>query len=229
MKRPLTDNDATRPGEQGLSVFLIFLLVYVVTLIPLAGLTYGRLAVNTAIAVGFVASFRLFFRSGVKRRLAAALVFAALSLLWVSHFFPSATTTLSRSFLLSLLWGLLATEILRHVLGKGPITWHRIRGAVSIYLFFGLILAEFYRALATFIPGSFQLPLGVEKNPELLYAQMVYFSFITQTTLGYGDIVPLHPIARMLVVLQALVGQSYPATVMAWLVSQEVIHRNRNP
>jgi hypothetical protein len=62
----------------------------------------------------------------------------------------------------------------------------------------------------------------------MLYAQMVYFSFITQTTLGYGDITPLHSLARMFVILQALVGQFYPAVVMGWLVSQEVIHRTKD-
>ena len=66
------------------------------------------------------------------------------------------------------------------------------------------------------------------KEPETLYAQMVYFSFITQTTVGFGDIIPIHPAARMLVTLQALVGQFYPAVVMGWLVSQEVIHRTEN-
>ena len=130
--------------------------------------------------------------------------------------------------ILALIWVLLATEILGRVLQEGAITWHRIRGAASLYLFFGLLLAELYTLIETIIPGAFLLPTGVSKDPEMLYAQMVYFSFITQTTLGYGDIIPFHPVARMFVILQALVGQFYPAVVMGWLVSQEVIHRTQN-
>ena len=82
---------------------------------------------------------------------------------------------LSRSTILALIWVLLATEILGKVLQEGAITWHRIRGAASLYLFFGLLLAELYTLIETIIPGAFLLPTGVSKDPEMLYAQMVYF------------------------------------------------------
>jgi hypothetical protein len=55
--------------------------------------------------------------------------------------------------------------------------------------------------------------------------QFTYFSFVTLTTVGYGDITALHPIARMFVIFEALFGQLYPATLLARLVSLEVMHR----
>lgn len=228
MKRLLPGHYTPLTTEQGLTVFFVFLLIYVLMSIPLAGLTYGKLVAQTIVIIGFIISFRLFFRPGLKRKVTVSLAVSALALLWLIHFRPSLIIAISHSIILVLMWLLLATEILGHVLREGPITWHRIRGAASLYLFFGLLLAEFYWLVETSVPGAFQLPLGMGKDPETLYAQMVYFSFITQTTVGYGDIIPLHPFARMLVTLQALVGQFYPAVVMGWLVSQEVIHRTEN-
>jgi len=214
--------------EQGLTVFFVFLLIYVLTSIPVAGLSYGRLVAQSLIVLGLIASFRLFFRPGLKRKLTVALAVTALILLWLIHFQATFIMILSRSISLALIWVLLATEILGKVLHEGAITWHRIRGAASLYLFFGLLFAELYMLVETIVPGAFLLPPGTIQDSEMLYAQMVYFSFITQTTLGYGDIIPVHSLARMFVILQALVGQFYPAVVMGWLVSQEVIHRTKD-
>jgi voltage-gated potassium channel len=144
--------------EQGLTVFFVFLLIYVLTSIPVAGLSYGKLVAQTLIVLGLIASFRLFFRPGLKRKLTVALAVAALILLWLIHFHASFIMILSRSISLALIWVLLATEILGKVLQEGAITWHRIRGAASLYLFFGLLLADLYMLVETIVPGAFLLP-----------------------------------------------------------------------
>ena len=56
-------------------------------------------------------------------------------------------------------------------------------------------------------------------------AALLYFSFSTLTTVGYGDITPLHPMARDIANLEAVIGQLYPATLLARLVSLEIEHR----
>jgi voltage-gated potassium channel Kch len=53
----------------------------------------------------------------------------------------------------------------------------------------------------------------------------IYFSFVTLTTTGYGDIVPLHPYARSLANIEAVIGQLYPATLLARLVTLELKSR----
>lgn len=215
--------------EAGLSILLIFLIIYIISLIPLAELSYRKLLAHTFITAGFMLELLLFLRPGYKRLIPFSFLFAALALLWAIYFKPTQTLIFVRSATLIALWSALGIEVLGQILKKGPITWHRIRGAACIYLFFGLIMAELYRLVETILPGAFLLPSNVKKDPELLYAQMVYLSFVTQTTLGYGDIIPAHPIARMFVIFQALVGQFYPAVVMAWFVSQEVVHRTGSP
>ena len=54
---------------------------------------------------------------------------------------------------------------------------------------------------------------------------LTYFSFVTLTTVGYGDITPTHEVTRMFAIMEALCGQLYPATLLARLVSLEVMHR----
>src|SRR5262249_6424695 len=91
----------------------------------------------------------------------------------------------------------LVALILRQVLRAGPITARRVQGSVAVYMLLGLLWAIFYEMIELLQPGSF----GVfgQKGKTVL-PQLAYFSFTTLTTVGLGDIVPLNPVARSLVV-----------------------------
>ena len=105
-------------------------------------------------------------------------------------------------------------------------TGHRIRGAIVIYLLLGGIWAMLYQVVALTIPHAFHLPEGIAGgDADALQRLLTYFSFITLTTTGYGDITPIHPVARTLTMLEALVGQLYPAITLARLVSLAVLHQ----
>ena len=60
-----------------------------------------------------------------------------------------------------------------------------------------------------------------------MVAHFVYFSFVTLTTVGYGDVIAVHPIARSLVTVEALIGQLFPAILLARLVSLELLHSDK--
>jgi hypothetical protein len=113
------------------------------------------------------------------------------------------------------------------VFGPGRVTSHRIQGAVVLYLNFGLFFFVLYRLLDTLTAHSFAgLPQGgIEHGSG---AALLYFSFATLTTTGYGDVTPLHPLARNLANLEAIIGQLYPATLLARLVSLEIDHRRHS-
>ncbi len=125
--------------------------------------------------------------------------------------------------------------VLRQVFRSGPVTAHRIRGAVAVYLLIGITWSFIYQLIAQFLPGAFSFPQSMTAKPgeEGYQASLTYFSYVTMTTLGYGDIVPVHPVARMFVIVEALIGQLYPATLLARLVSLEIVSRqerdNANP
>lgn len=117
--------------------------------------------------------------------------------------------------------------VLRQVFRAGPVTAHRIRGAIAVYLLIGITWSFIYQLIAQLLPGAFSFPQSMTAKPgeEAHRAVLTYFSYVTMTTLGYGDIVPVHPAARMFVIVEALIGQIYPATLLARLVSLEIASR----
>jgi voltage-gated potassium channel Kch len=116
----------------------------------------------------------------------------------------------------------LAGFVLFRVLRKGEITMYRVQGAVAAYLLLGLGWASAYDLLFLLRPGAFRFP---DANADQL--SLLYFSFVTLTTVGYGDITPVLPAARSLAVSEALVGQIFPAVLIARLVSMELASRDR--
>jgi hypothetical protein len=117
--------------------------------------------------------------------------------------------------------------IARVVFGSGRVTFHRVQGAVVLYLNFGLMFFIIYRLLDNLLPHAFSglPPSGQEFGSG---AALLYFSFSTLTTLGFGDILPVHPLARNIANLEAIIGQLYPATLLARLVSLEIAHRRES-
>jgi hypothetical protein len=113
------------------------------------------------------------------------------------------------------------------VFGSGRVTFHRVQGAVVLYLNFGLMFFIIYRLLDDLLPNAFSglPPTGKEFGSG---AALLYFSFSTLTTLGYGDILPVHPLTRNIANLEAIIGQLYPATLLARLVSLEIVHRRES-
>jgi len=104
----------------------------------------------------------------------------------------------------------------KQVLFAGAVDANRIVGAICIYLLMGLIWTLMYLFIAQAIPGSFN---GVEQMVWYdNFADVAYYSFVTLTTLGYGDISPVAPIARFLVYMEAVVGVFYMAVLVASLI-----------
>ncbi len=114
----------------------------------------------------------------------------------------------------------------KQVLFTGAVDANRIIGAICIYLLMGLIWALMYLFIAQAIPGAFN---GVE---QLVwydnFADVAYYSYVTLTTLGYGDISPVAPIARFLVYMEALVGVFYMAILVASLIGVGINESKKN-
>jgi len=108
----------------------------------------------------------------------------------------------------------------RQVLLAGVTDTNRIVGAICIYLLTGLLWALMYLLIAQAIPGAFN---GIEQSVWYEnFADIAYYSYVTLTTLGYGDISPVAPLARFLVYMEAIVGVFYMAILVASLVSTRI-------
>ena len=113
------------------------------------------------------------------------------------------------------------------VFARGQINYHRVIGAVLLYLSIGLLFAALFCFVATFQANAFT-GMGVVRDNLAVADNLIYFSFVTLTSVGYGDISPVHPYARGLANVEAIIGQLYPATLLARLVTLELQGRERS-
>jgi hypothetical protein len=115
--------------------------------------------------------------------------------------------------------------IARAVFAPGRVTYHRVVGAVLLYLTIGLTFVALFTMVFVVSPQAFS---GLASTgEEARIGSVVYYSFVTLTSVGYGDILPVHPLARSLSNVEAIIGQLYPATLLARLVSLEIAHSDR--
>ena len=116
-----------------------------------------------------------------------------------------------------------AVGILVYVFGRSSVTLDGIFAAIAAYLLIAIAFAHVYLLLLASAPESFRLPEPItESTDSALAGSMVYFSFVTIATLGYGDVLPHTDLARTLAVIEAVVGQFYVAVIVALLVSKFV-------
>jgi len=203
--------------DKGLSIFLVILLIVVFVVPPLLAPGSGRRPAGDV-------AYALLLISGVlalgERRLARSVLMpVALATLAVhlgSWVLPIPEPWLQATSLLSLL--LFLVVVLAQTLRTGPVTFQRIQGAIAAYLLLGILWATAYALLGDLRPGAFSGPVSLADGPRAYF----YFSFVTLTTVGYGDVLPVHPAARSLAMLEAVTGPLYLAILVARLVSLAV-------
>ena len=115
-------------------------------------------------------------------------------------------------------FSLLIGMVFVKVFEKGPVTYHRIVGAVAGYMLIGNLWADVYQFLYVQLPGSIQLAAS-DAVSIIKPATFIYFSFTTLTTTGFGDILPAHTVTRTLVNIEQLIGIFYPVILIGRLVS----------
>jgi len=93
-----------------------------------------------------------------------------------------------------------------------------IYGGICVYVLLGFCFGAGFALVEALNPGSFRFAEAAPTNITALEIQMMYFSFVTLSTLGYGDITPLAPTARSLAMIEAVVGPMFVAVFLARLV-----------
>ena len=161
-----------------------------------------------------------------KRLVKLAAVFAVPMLLslWAHYFFASAHLV-SLGRVCGIIFFMLAIYHCGRFIFQSPqVTRDVIAAAVVIYLLMALMWSYAYALLESYQPGSFSYQEGLARSPRQFF---LYYSFVTLTTLGYGDITPLTEKAKSLTIMEAVVGQVYLVVVLAWLVGMHVSRKSK--
>lgn len=156
--------------------------------------------------------------SGRRWTLGAALLLALpwVYLTWLHPVWSGDTTDLLSSLLLIVLCSYVLGLVLVRVLTARRVGFDEVCGGIAVYLLLAVVWAMCFAVLEAIRPGSFGLD---GTRPELVWNDLLYFSLTTLTTLGYGDISPVTPVARIWASFEAATGSLYLAVLIARLVS----------
>ena len=209
--------------DRGLSVLLVFLILAILAGGPSERQgALGRSVVSVLITLVLGTGVLAVSRRRWAAIAAGIVAVVAVATEWFRQWSPTPALEAAAALSAFVCISILAAVVLYQVLRSGRITLHRIVGSVVAYLLLGFAWGEMYRALSVAVPDAFVNSAGV----VLQQAHYQYFSIVTLTTLGYGDITPVHPFARSLAMLEALTGQLFPAILIARLVSMELVARD---
>jgi hypothetical protein len=229
----VSDVERRLPGfwreDRLLSFFLAFLALMVIV-VPMVGISRpGRIALDL--------TFALMLLSGaiatVNRRMLMFFIVGLTVLEFttdlVAEFNPSFSPRGWDTALKIVCMAILVVMTLKQTFLPGPVNVHRVMGGIAAYLMIGVTWAFVYKLLMEEIPDAihFQTPLqgGVPTGEP---SRLIYFSFETLTTVSFGDVYPIHRVARSLAIAEALIGQLYPAILIATLVGM-ALQTRANP
>ena len=204
---------------------LLILLLFLLVLTPfLDKFIETRILMDvflTAIFIFIIYSIRLKRSQAI---IAFVLVLPLIIATWSTYFFEIKTLSMLTRIFGALFFAYAAINILRFIVKSEKVTRETIFAAIVAYLLIALMWAFLYMILELVSPGSFSFPDKGSWGEMMRYE---YLSFVTITTLGYGDITPVTDQASALVLIEAFVGQIYLVVLVAWLVGMHVSRRSR--
>ena len=223
MYRLLHKNREYWTHERSLKALLIYLSISLFVLMPLShGKIWEQLVQDILFNLILLSGVFAVFSFKWQRTMFIGLALLAFLLRGLAYISLHPSIKLADHIVSLLYFISLALFVLRIIFKDKPVNNYRIQGAVVFYLLFGIICAYIYNILYLVEPNSFVFQ--IEPEGTAFFAKFLYFSFVIQTTLGIGDIVPVHPLVKSLVIFQAMMGMLYPVIIVARLVSLEIEH-----
>jgi hypothetical protein len=215
-------------GGLGLTLVTVCVVILIFIIFPLRGaglagrvfldilmvvlMGFGAFAVNQSRAAT-VCMIAIFLASGV--------------VLTTSRLHPAAHLAQLGSILSTVALLLYVRIVLLVMFRRGPVTWHRIQGGVCAYLLVGMAWGSAFEFVERLSPGAFHF-VSPPMDMDQLTWKLTYFSFSTLTTVGFGDVAPVLPLARSLAIAEAVVGQLFPVILMGALVAMAMQPRAKS-
>ena len=199
------------------------LLIFIIAMIIIGPLfeEFVRLSILMDILWSAILVSAIYAVSEKKHHILIAVLLALpmLGSIWTKYFYQHKALIVVGSLCGAAFFLFAIIQMLIFIYSHKEVTRDLIVGAAVVYMFMALMWTFIFVVVETLHPGSFNLPEGQDLEAT---RHFLYYSFVTLTTLGYGDITPITPLARSLCILEAVIGQLYLVVQVAWLVGVHV-------
>ena len=216
--------DRALSGERG---FLLVLTAAILTFVAspaLSGSDVGLVLLNTLFLALMLAALVASGIRGIPFRVALLLAAFASLVVALNRLTNVSVFLAPRALISTGFWIVVPVLVLRRVLRERHVTLNSVYGALSAYFLIGLLLGFLYETIEEIDEGSFSFPQPFQEEHT---DEFLYFSLVTQTTLGFGDVTPIKSIPRTITAVQAVVGQAYLVVLVARLVALQLINEER--
>ncbi len=201
--------------------FMASLIVLLILSAVLEGTKYGYLILNIASTIVFISGV---YAAGRNKRSVVILILLGLPWFLSEWVFTESSETIFASVLFFLY---ITGTIINHILHSEKVSTDTLYGAVCVYLLLGLLWASIYSFLEHLSPGIIFVTNNSDVIGTLTANELIYYSYTTLTTLGYGDVTSFTPEGRIISVLEAIVGQLFLAFLVARLIAIYTLHAGR--
>jgi hypothetical protein len=167
----------------------------------------------------FVSAIYAFSQKKSHIVIAVMLALPMLGSIWAKYFVQPKALVVVGSLCGAAFMLFIIIQMLIFIYSHKEVTRDLIVGAAVVYLLMALMWTFIFIVVETLHPGSFNIPQGQDIEATRYF---LYYSFVTLTTLGYGDITPATSLARSFCILEAVIGQLYLVVQVAWLVGVHV-------
>jgi len=211
-----------RETSKGRLLYLLIVLLLYLALVPVVD-RFIRIQFLFDLFMSVILVAAIYAVSQDKRRAIFASLLGApmLIFMWLSNYYTSDWIVICSSLFAALFFCYSIIRLLMFIFRESRVTKDVLFAAIIVYLMMGIMWAGVYSFLSKLDPTSFEIGSLDKKDPNFIFT---YYSFVTLTTLGYGDIAPMTDIAYSLAILEAIIGQLFLTVLIARLVALHITH-----
>lgn len=215
--------------HQGYYNYLLFLFIILFTFRPYESSMLYVAIWKSFFSCAFIAAIFNCRHNHRVKIISIVLAIPALICSWLELFFLNDPLFIATILLTIAFMSICTTSIVHDVIMRAKVTLETLRGVICAYFMVAFVFAYAYYFIEYLIPGSFHL---LERDISFVtysrnLAQLMYFSFVTLLTIGFGDITPLKEIGQTAVVIEGIIGQFYIAILVARIVSVYTLFGNK--
>jgi hypothetical protein len=211
--------DGRRFRHISVGTFLAMLLLFVITTPFLQGLSYGDLITSGLLTLIMASGVVMVGASRTTLALATVLAVATIVAKWVNHYRPELLPASVYLFGGVVFLAFVGAHLLRFTLRAKRVSSDVLWAGIAIYLVLGILWTLAYLLVAQLVPDAFDFPGKAASGRSIGSFDALYFSFVTLSTMGYGDVLPVARVARMLAMMEAMTGVFFISVLIARLVA----------